>query len=214
MTEIVLNAEIREKGKARQLRRQGKVPGVYYAPGDENILIAVREHDLKPLIHTTETHIVNLKLGDGKEFRCILKDVEFDPVTDRPIHFDLYGLKAGTRIRIEVPIVLTGHAVGVEKGGIVEHLLHSVEIECMSTEIPEHIEVDITKLDIGDSIHIKDLNIPGIRFIENEMAVIVAIVPPRGAEITAGEEAPEEKPAEGAPSQISQTAQEQEGKSS
>lgn len=180
MTEIVLNAEIRKPGKSisNQLRRLGKIPGIYYAPGDEPIPIAVKESELKSLIYTTETHIIKLKLGDGKEFRCILKDVEFDPVTDKPIHFDLYGLKAGVTVTLEVPIVLVGKAPGVEKGGIIEHLLHTVEVECPSNAIPEHIEVDISNLDIGDSIHVRDLKIPNVKILENELAVIVAVVPP------------------------------------
>ncbi|CUS76345.1 large subunit ribosomal protein L25 [Candidatus Kryptonium thompsonii] len=195
MTEIVLNAEIRKTGKSasNRLRMMGKVPGIYYAPGDEPLPIAVKESELKNLIYTTEAHIVKLKLGDGKEFKCVLKEVEFDPVTDKPIHFDLYGLKAGAKITLEVPIVLVGKAPGVEKGGIIEHLLHTVEVECLSDAIPEHIEVDISNLDIGDSIHVRDLNVPGVKILENELAVVVAVVPPRGIELEAEAEA---KPAE------------------
>lgn len=200
MTEIILNAEIRKTGKSasNQLRRSGKIPGIYYAPGDEPLPIAVKESDLKGLIYTTETHIIKLKIGDGKEYQCILKDVEFDPVTDKPIHFDLYGLKAGATITLEVPIVLVGKAPGVEKGGIIEHLLHTVEVECPSNAIPEHIEVDISNLDIGDSIHVKDLKIPNVKILENELAVVVAVVPPRGVEV---EEKPSEEAQPSAPSQ-------------
>ncbi len=196
MTEIILNAEVRKTGKSasNQLRRSGKIPGIYYAPGDEPLPIAVKESELKNLIYTTETHIIRLKLGDGKEFQCILKDVEFDPVTDKPIHFDLYGLKAGATVTLEVPIVLVGKAPGVEKGGVIEHLLHTVEVECPTNAIPEHIEVDISNLDIGDSIHVKDLNIPNVKILENELAVIVAVVPPRGGEVEA-KPAEEQQPA-------------------
>ncbi len=203
MTEIILNAEVRKTGKSasNQLRRSGRIPGIYYAPGDEPLPIAVKESELKNLIYTTETHIIRLKLGDGKEFQCILKDVEFDPVTDKPIHFDLYGLKAGATVTLEVPIVLVGKAPGVEKGGIIEHLLHTVEVECPSNAIPEHIEVDISNLDIGDSIHVKDLNIPNVKILENELAVIVAVVPPRGGEEAKVEAKPEEGQQPSAPSQ-------------
>lgn len=204
MSEIILNAEVRNTGKSvsNQLRRSGKIPGVYYAPGDEPIPIAVKESELKNLIYTTETHIIKLKLGDGKEFKCILKDVEFDPLTDKPIHFDLYGLKVGATITLEVPIVLVGKAPGVEKGGIIEHLLHTVEVECPSDAIPEHIEVDISHLDIGDAIHVKDLEVPGVKILENELAVVVAVVPPRGVEV---EEKEVEAQPEVQPSAPSQT---------
>ncbi len=211
MTEIILNAEIRKTGKSasNQLRRSGKIPGIYYAPGDEPLPIAVKESELKNLIYTTETHIIKLKLDDGKEFQCILKDVEFDPVTDKPIHFDLYGLKAGATITLEVPIVLVGKAPGVEKGGIIEHLLHTVEVECPSNAIPEHIEVDISNLDIGDAIHVRDLKVPNVKILENELAVVVAVVPPRGVEV---EKATEEAQSEAQPSTSSQSAKQGEQK--
>ncbi len=208
MTEIVLNAEIRKPGKSisNQLRRSGKIPGIYYAPGDEPIPIAVKESELKNLIYTTETHIIKLKLGDGKEFKCILKDVEFDPVTDKPVHFDLYGLKVGATVTLEVPIVLIGKAPGVERGGILEHLLHTVEVECPSDAIPEHIEVDISNLDIGDSIHVRDLKIPNVRILENELAVVVAVVTPaKGVEEKA-------EVAEAQPSAPSQSEEQKEQK--
>jgi large subunit ribosomal protein L25 len=207
MTEIVLNAEIRKTGKSasNQLRRSGKIPGIYYAPGDEPLPIAVKETDLKKLIYTTEAHVVRLKLGDGKEFQCILKEVEFDPVTDKPIHFDLYGLKAGATVTLEIPVVLVGKAPGVEKGGVIEHLLHTVEVECPANAIPEHIEVDISALDIGDAIHVKDLKIPNVKILENELAVVVAVVPPRGGEVEEAKPAEEAQPT--APSQQEKQSQ-------
>jgi large subunit ribosomal protein L25 len=207
MTEIVLNAEIRKTGKSasNQLRRSGKIPGIYYAPGDEPLPIAVKEVELKKLIYTTEAHVVRLKLGDGKEFQCILKEVEFDPVTDKPIHFDLYGLKAGATVTLEIPVVLVGKAPGVEKGGVIEHLLHTVEVECPANAIPEHIEVDISALDIGDAIHVKDLKIPNVKILENELAVVVAVVPPRGGEVEEAKPAEEAQPT--APSQQEKQSQ-------
>jgi large subunit ribosomal protein L25 len=207
MTEIVLNAEIRKTGKSasNQLRRSGKIPGIYYAPGDEPLPIAVKETELKKLIYTTEAHVVRLKLGDGKEFQCILKEVEFDPVTDKPIHFDLYGLKAGATVTLEIPVVLVGKAPGVEKGGVIEHLLHTVEVECPANAIPEHIEVDISALDIGDAIHVKDLKIPNVKILENELAVVVAVVPPRGGEVEEAKPAEEAQPT--APSQQEKQSQ-------
>jgi large subunit ribosomal protein L25 len=207
MTEIVLNAEIRKTGKSasNQLRRSGKIPGIYYAPGDEPLPIAVKETELKKLIYTTEAHVVRLKLGDGKEFQCILKEVEFDPVTDKPIHFDLYGLKAGATVTLEIPVVLVGKAPGVEKGGVIEHLLHTVEVECPANAIPEHIEVDISALDIGDAIHVKDLKIPNVKILENELAVVVAVVPPRSGEVEEAKPAEEAQPT--APSQQEKQSQ-------
>ena len=116
MHEIVLEAEVRTRlGKhTRAIRREGKVPGVFYIHGEENIPITVVEKSLKPLIFTSETHIVNLKLGDGSSKSCILRDIQFDPVTDLPIHFDLQGLRADEEITLEVPVIVGGAVSGRE----------------------------------------------------------------------------------------------------
>ncbi|HXG01292.1 MAG TPA: 50S ribosomal protein L25, partial [Bacteroidota bacterium] len=109
MSEIVLEAEIREAtGKAaKRVRARGKIPGIYYAHGEPNIPLQVPQLSLNPLIYTSETHVIELRLKDGTR-RAILRDVQFDPVTDRPIHFDLQGLREDEQITLEVPVVLTG----------------------------------------------------------------------------------------------------------
>ena len=100
MAEVTLQAEVRNVlGKGvKRLRATGIVPGVYYAHGEPNIAIAVKEPTLKPFIYTSESRIINLRLDDGKQFSCILRDVQFDPVTDKPIHFDLQGLKTDEKV--------------------------------------------------------------------------------------------------------------------
>src|SRR5579871_3783348 len=104
MREIILEGEVRtQRGKGtRSLRRNGFVPGVFYVHGEENIPITVLEKSLKSLIQTTEAHVISLKLKDGSGKNCILRDVQFDPVTDKPIHIDLQGLREDEEITIEV----------------------------------------------------------------------------------------------------------------
>jgi large subunit ribosomal protein L25 len=114
-------------------------------------------------------------------------------------------LKAGATVTLEIPVVLVGKAPGVEKGGVIEHLLHTVEVECPANAIPEHIEVDISALDIGDAIHVKDLKIPNVKILENELAVVVAVVPPRGGEVEEAKPAEEAQPT--APSQQEKQSQ-------
>ena len=104
MRDITLQAEVRTQvGKgSRAMRREGKVPGIYYIHGEENIPLAVEEKSLKPLIFTSEAHIVNLKLNTGTDKSCILRSIQFDPVSERAIHFDLQGLRENEEITIEV----------------------------------------------------------------------------------------------------------------
>lgn len=180
MSEVTLTAEIRnDLGKrAKRLRRQGKVPGIFYGHGEKSIPIAVPELSLRPLIKTSATHVVNLRLDDGSTRTCILRDIQFDPVTDRPLHFDFFGLKEDEAVTIQVPVVVKGTAQGVKDGGILQHILHSVRVSCLPKYIPDHIEVDVTGLLMNRSIHVKELTIPNVKILENENSAVVAVVPP------------------------------------
>src|ERR1051325_4313730 len=181
MHEITLQAEVRSQmGKhTRGLRRDGKVPGVYYVHGESNIAITVLEKSLKPLIYTSETHIINLKLNDGAQKSCILRDIQFDPVTDYPLHFDLQGLRADEKINIEVPITVTGGTpVGVRDGGVLQHIMHRLKISCLPKDIPEHVEVNAEELKMNHFIHVRDLKFERIDILENPDNSIVGIVPP------------------------------------
>ncbi len=181
MSEITLNAEIRTQvgKKAQALRREGKVPGIYYGHGKSNITVTLSEIALKPLYSTTATHVINLKLSDGSSHVCILRDVQFDPVTERPIHFDLFGLNENEELTIEVPVKLIGGTPkGVKDGGILQHVMHRVEVSCLPRFIPDHIEVDIENLEINRSIHVRNLSIPNVTILANENSTVVAVVPP------------------------------------
>jgi len=185
MSEVVLQAKRRELGRsiARTLRRQSIIPGIYYFHGEESIAISVTELALRPLIFTTESHLVRMVLEDGVEKTCMLKDIVFDPLTDRPTHFDLQGIVANEFIRVEVPVTLVGQSVGQRNsGGVVDFVLHKIEVECLPGDLPEHIEVDISELDINDSIHVGDLNIPGMTIVTHSDISIVTIAQPRVSE--------------------------------
>jgi large subunit ribosomal protein L25 len=181
MRELTLSAEVRTQlGKhANSLRRQGIIPGVYYLHGEDNIPIAVPEKNLKPLIHTSETHIINLKLNSGIDKNCILRDIQFDAVTDKPIHFDLQGLREDEKITLEVPIVITGGTpVGVREGGVLQQIIHKLKIACLPKHIPEHFEVNVENLKINNFVHVSDLKIENVTILENENISIVGVMPP------------------------------------
>jgi large subunit ribosomal protein L25 len=181
MSEILLEARMRESGRsaARALRRQGVVPGIYYFHGQDPIALAATELALRPLIYTAETHIVRLRLEDGSEKTCILKEVTFDPITDRATHFDLQGVSAHEVVRVEVPIALIGSSIGVREGGVLDFHLHKLEIECLPKDLPEHIDVDISSLAVGQSLHVSDLDLPNLTVLSALDATVVSIAPPR-----------------------------------
>ncbi|MCS6989988.1 MAG: 50S ribosomal protein L25/general stress protein Ctc [Chloroherpetonaceae bacterium] len=159
MQTITLEAELRSpstKGKLKALRKNGFVPAVLYHKGDAPIALAVKEIPLRKLIYTTESHIVNLKLPDGTERQAVMKDAQFDPVTDVVSHVDFQGLKADEPIELEVPTLFKGTPQGAIKGGKVQVLMHKLSIKCLPADIPEHLEFDISHLEIGQSLHISD----------------------------------------------------------
>lgn len=193
MSEIVLNAVVRsETGKAaNRLRYEEKVPGVYYSHGEENINITATPLAIKPLIYTTNTHLINLKLDNGVTKTCILRDVQFDPISDRPIHFDLQGVKDNEELTVQIPVTLQGSPKGVKDGGTLQFIMHKVRVSCLPKFIPERIELDVTDLGMNDSIHVRDIKIENVKVLDNESAAVVAVVPPTVIK--------EEVPAAGAP---------------
>lgn len=190
MSEIIIEARRRTPGRsaARAMRRQSIIPGIYYFHGEEPIAVAVHELALRPLIYTTESHLVRLRLDDGSEKSCVLKDISFDPVTDRPTHFDFQGVAANEAIRMEVPIMLTGSSIGQRNGGVVDQVLHKLEIECIPANLPERIDVDITDMDVNQSLHVGGLSLPDITILTNADLAIVTIAPPRVGTATEGGE--------------------------
>ena len=181
MHEITLEAEVRTQiGKrSRAIRREGKIPGVYYIRGEETVPVAVPEKSLKPLIYTADTHIINLKLNNGETKNCILREVQFDGVTERPLHFDLQGLREGEKITLEVPVLVTGGTpIGVREGGILQQIAYRLKISCLPKDIPEHIEVDGENLKMNQFVHVRDLKIENVTILERESASVVGVVPP------------------------------------
>ena len=181
MSEVVLIAEIREQtGKqAKYTRKEGQVPGIFYAHGEKNINLKVPVLSLAPLVYSSETRIIDLRLSDGTAKKAILRDVQFDPVTDRPIHFDLQGLHAEEKLTIEVPVVLTGGVpVGVRNGGMLQHSIHKVKLLCLPRDIPGKIEINVADLEMNRAVHVRDLTIANVTILENMDAAIVGVIPP------------------------------------
>ncbi len=193
MAEIKINAKSRDfktKGELNKARREGLVPGVFYVKGQDAVSIVINGNELNPLIYTSENHVVNLSI-DGKEgVLCLLKDVQFDPVSEKVIHFDLLGMTVGEEIEVEVPINFIGDAIGVKKGGRIQKALHKVTVKCLPKYFPESIEVDMSGLDIGDTITVADLNVENISFLQSSDTLLVTCLGAIEEEVVEEEEAP------------------------
>ncbi len=171
------------------MRTSGYVPGIYYIHGGENIAIKAPELALRPVVFTTESNVINLEVeGEPKPFSCILKAVQFHPITSRIIHFDLIGLKENEMIELEIPVALKGNAVGIKDGGQLQFILHRLNVKCLPKDIPSHIDIEITNLKVSESIKVSDIKIDNVEILNDEHAVVVSVVQPAAAT--------EEKPAE------------------
>lgn len=183
MSDITLKASKRTPGKseAKALRRAGSIPGVYYAKNQDPVHFSVPALSLRDVVYTAEAKVINLQVEGAGSKQAILKDVTFDPVSDSILHIDLLGIAAGQKMIVEIPLHLTGNAVGVRNGGVLEHVLHKAHVKVDPTKMPEHVDIDVSNLEIGQSIHIGDLSIPGVEFQDRAEAVIVACIPPKTA---------------------------------
>ncbi len=175
-----LEATSRPTGKraAKDARIQGNVPCVLYGRHVDSLHFQLDARYLEKLIRSHETPLVKIDL-DGNSWECILKDIDFHPVDDNAIHADFQVLRAGEKINLAVPFRFVGTPVGQIEGGNTQHVLSEVEITCLPRDIPSHLEVDITELDIGDSIHIGDLSFDKIEFQAGDSQTVVMVHAPR-----------------------------------
>jgi len=166
MAEIVLDVEVRERtgtGGAREVRNAGKLPGILYGGDLGPVPIAVNLNAFKKALFTGKLagHLVTLKYGDETQ-KVIAKAIDFHPVTDIPVHFDLMRVDEHAKIRISVPVHFKNHEAspGLKKGGALNVSVHELEILVPADHIPEDIIVDLTGFEIGHSVHVSDLSLP------------------------------------------------------
>lgn len=199
MEKKVLKAKLRNKvskSGLNTLRKSGRVPGVYYSKVNKPISIEVSEKAIRPFVFTSKSHLISLEVEQDKNYDCIVKDVQFDPVTESIVHFDLLGLIEGEKFQLEVPILYYGTPVGIKEGGIVQQVLHKLEIECFPKDIPEYLKIDISNLKLGESIHTEDLSFENVELLTPPDTVIVAVVHPKVEKEPVVGEVTEEVPTE------------------
>lgn len=181
MSVITLKAEARNVGKkgTKAVRKSGGVPCVLYGKAQEPVSFAVPEIDLKDLIYTSEVHKVSVEL-DGQSWACFMKDIDFHPVTDRPLHADFQVLVPGETVIVTVPVRLVGTPKGQLQGGRTRQVLKEAEIMCTPEHMPSSIKVDVSDLAIRDTIHVRDLSIDGVEFVAHPGQTVVVIASPKG----------------------------------
>ena len=175
---------------AKALRRNGKIPGIFYYKGEENIKLSFDRQSLLKTLHKGG-HIFELALEGTKQY-AMIKEVQYHPVTDEIIHLDLMRVRRDEKINISVPLVLEGESIGVAEGGVMMQSLSSVEISCLPENVPEQIKLDITLLALNSSLFVADIIVSSdITIVTDEQLVIATITLPKE------EEEPEVEPEEG-----------------
>jgi large subunit ribosomal protein L25 len=200
---LTINAEKRDSGGknvARRIRREGNVPAILYGPEVENIPLVLNKKDVFGILKSESGENTIFKVAIGKEApEVMIKDFQWDVTSDEVLHVDLIRISMDKEIRVTVPVVLTGDAVGVKtEGGFVEFVTREVEIECLPSAIPESITVDISELHLNQSIKIEELPpIEGVKVMSDPNYVIVLVESPAVEEEVEVEEEEEEIMAEG-----------------
>jgi len=198
-TDVAENALVAEdrtetgKGAARKLRAAGRIPAVLYGKGVETRALSVSPAELAAVLRASGAGmntLIDLQVGGGGGETVLVKALDRDPVRGAYVHADFYKLDLAATVEVSVPLHFVGKAPGVELGGILDHPLREVDIECLPGAIPEHIEVDVSALALGDSVHVSELVLPGGVTVKTDPTLAVAaVVAPKAEE----EEAPAEE---------------------
>lgn len=186
-TEAKITAETREatgKGAARSLRREGRIPGIVYGHGEESIPVTVDSGELLRLTHSVsiENTIVDLAVEDGPgggAYKVLVREIQRHPFRREFIHVDFFRVAMDEKLHVDVPVILQGVPTGVkDRGGVLEHMLREIEVYCLPGNIPEKVEIDVSELDIGDSIHVGEIDLPGVEILTDADRSIVAVLAP------------------------------------
>jgi len=181
--ETKLQAEKRDetgKGVARRLRAGGRVPGVLYGQGVEPVALSVDAREMFHILHGAAgaNALVDLVV-DGSEHLVLAREIQRDYIHNSLIHIDFLAVSRTQAITVNVPVVETGEAAGVKEGGVVEHHLREVAVECFPQDVPDQIEIDITELELGDMVHVSDLMAPkGVTILTNSEDAVLSIITP------------------------------------
>ena len=193
-----LAAKVRPSGKANALRRDGFVPGVVYGPSIESKAIAMSRSDLLSLFSKiTRSSLISLSIDGADEVDVFLKVVEYDPITDQPVHVDFYHPDKGHPVKLHVPIKVVGDCPGVKSGGVLSVLENTLRVLGLPKDIPHLITIDVSEMGLGESIHIRDIDLGEVEAMLPEDSTVVSVSVPRGLLAAAADDAEEGEEGEG-----------------
>lgn len=200
MASVLIEVEERAdrgKNESRRLRRAGRIPAVLYGSGKPVFQVTVDPRAVEQILHSEsgENTILDLRLkGKGSQRQAMIKDYQVDPLTGKVVHADFIRIEMDTQLEVSVPVRTTGTALGVkEQGGLLEVVHRELEVGCLPGDIPEHIDVDVTALMIGDQVRVSDIKAEGnYRFLDPADTVVITVVAPRVEEEPVAEEVAEE----------------------
>jgi len=208
MHTVALTAQVRKtlgKGAARSLRRQSLVPAVLYGRDLESTLLSVSPGDLEKATSTAsaENILIDLTITDGESMRnqrAMIREIQVDPVKRTILHVDFLGISMDRQITVEVPVNLVGDPVGVAAGGMLQQVLRSVEISCLPDRIPDTLELDVSSLAMGHSLHVSDLRVPeSVQLLSDPRLTMATVLAPKKMEEKPAAPAEGEELAEAAP---------------
>lgn len=204
MNSIELQATTRTttgNGPARVLRREGRVPAILYGPASEPRMLSVGVHDIETIFKESSVSrsIFNLIIDGGKETKAaMIKELQTNPVDRHLVHIDFYAVDMTRKVRVNVPVVTTGKAVGVEMGGMLQIIRRELEVLCLPNAIPQAITIDISKLDVGQSVHVEEIQVGDDIELPHEVNfTVLTISSQQKAEAAEAEEEEEAGVAEG-----------------
>jgi len=183
------------KEASRKLRQKGLVPAICYGPNTEPVPLTIDPKELMRTIQLGENVLIDLMIQDGKQAAqkvVVVRDLQIDPVMDQYLHADLFEVVMDEEISVEVPIVLVGKAEGVKIGGVLEQITREITVECLPADIPQTIEVDVSHLNIGDAIHIGDIELEKGKILVDPTTTLATVVPPTVEKVVVEEEVEEE----------------------
>jgi len=189
-------------GPARRLRQAGQVPAVFYGPKTESVLLSVNKNDLDLIFKKGRISQIILNLviqNNGETYTrpAMIKELQVHPVSRNYLHIDFYEIDMDRKVTVKVPVVTTGQSVGIERGGILQIIRRELEVQCLPFDVPKSIEIDITDLDMGDSIHVEDISLDGeVEFFSEASLTVVTMLSPKVEEEPEEEEEAEEEEAE------------------
>jgi len=201
MEQVLIKADRRlatGKGVARKVRGAGQIPAVLYGGSVEPVSITISSKDWEKITrHMKRNVILDMEIhgGESVENRPVMvKEIQRDGLGTRVMHIDFLQVSMEKTVEVEVPIHLTGKAKGEVMGGVIDVHLRSIKVECLPGQIPEQILIDMTELDIGDSVHVSDISFPGVKLVEHGDVAILSVVPPTVEEKRAAAEEAAEAP--------------------